>query len=646
MAIPQLNSHILYNKSNPGTNFLGKKQSHIAGSSVVNDVFIKKSNLAFLGTPPETERLKKAKQYIKNVNNYYGNNHKVDSLYYFDPKLLEGILDGIEVFKGLTVYDLYLMNDMHWLLFQRGCPESKCSHCMVNAKTKVETMPWENITKLADGMGELTNRLGFNPFNHKEQRFMPYFDSDPLLLQSYDIHGGVHNIAEVQERFYDKTKTPFTIITAGWDPQSFIHQTAANDLVDLFKRKPESFSNLNISLHAFHNLMTKSIKAETPEDKQKYRKEYIDRMTNVIITFLPIFQAKKAAFSFEYVDGVPENSPYSYESTSKLANEIMDNVEKVCSKQGKAKEDYAFLTENRTFYPNDYFSVFCISSAGRAKKLLHDNSDPFAYKFKKTPDGPELLIGDINAKNGNNLYLTKIILKNSHFIKKVFVNVDLNKEMPLEEYNHYIYNIAQNCDNFFDLFDRGKANLNIISNDESKTRTFLSYLEYMLKHNSKYKKKSKLYTILDRVVYNKIDPSEFKDSVKSPLTLYDAVPDNEQYKPIFLQNIIYELPKMVNANGKVFIADGWYDGFINNKHLDDSVFLIKDLGLHFSNGVQMKDSKSYKTINVNKSQIIADENIITRDILHDLIPKDDNIKPVKPKEENIISFGKRLMAFG
>jgi len=623
------------------TSFKGIKQHYKTSINVENDVFVNKSKPAFLGSQKETEKLKKAKQYIKNVNEHLQKteNRNVNSLYDLNPKQIEGILDDIEVFKGLTVYDLYLMNNMEWLLFQRGCPESECSHCMFNAKKETTTMVWDNLVKLADGMGELIERLGFNPFTNKKG-ISPFIDSDPLLLKSYDIHGGVHNIAEAQELFYDRTKLNFGLITAGWNPENIEHQKAANDLVDLFKRKPDSLSALNISLHPFHKIMTDSINSDNLQDKEKYKKEYIDRMTNVIITFLPVFEAKKARFNFEFANDeyVNDDSPYSYKSTEKLVNEIMDNVEKKCKEKEIKEEGYSFLTQNRNFNKNAYFNVFCILPTGRAKSFLKDTSNKFAYKFKKTPDGPELLIEDNYINNDINLSLTNTLLNNIRFIKNVTLNVDLTKTRSKEQYNQYVNDIVKNCSKLSYLFYYDKANINIVSDDDSKTERFLSQLKYYLGFNID---NNYLDEILNNTRFNEVNPSEYQ-TAKSPLDLYEAVPEENNNKDVFLYRILQQ-PKMLNTNGKVFVQNGWNDGFMNDKTVDKSVFSIRGIKLHFNNGIVMKESKLEKTVDVDRSKIVkADKAVIKRDMEYNLVPK----YPTNYKTENKISFEKRFKAFG
>lgn len=300
-------------------------------STGLKKAFNKSNLIYFTGETQNTTRLDKALEYVKKVRAH--NERDIRSLEELDPRQMEGILDGIPVFEGLTVYDLYNMNHLKLLSFERGC-KNQCSHCLLEAKAPGGTAKWENIKKLFDGIEEINKRLGFNPLVGLSKHYLPYTDSDPLALQSIDKNGKPHNIAEVQELMYDKTGEMFTIVTAGWDTDQPECKKAAEDLVKLYNRKPDSLETLIISFHPFHKWMTKSIKQTDPARKALYRQKYIDRMTDVFITFLPLIKTHKGKIRLECIPNAPESSPYSEDEALNLFYELANNVYKVCKEKG------------------------------------------------------------------------------------------------------------------------------------------------------------------------------------------------------------------------------------------------------------------------------------------------------------------------
>ena len=199
---------------------------------------------------PEIEQIKK---YIKEERVNGRTFSSLDDFTDIEIQRLSNICKGIAVFEGINAKALqFITKTFDTILLQRGC-SNQCSHCAVNADAKITTMDWDNYVDLVDGIAELKNRLGFNPFRIKsddDDDIVPFYDSDPIFYKSKG-----HDIYDAAKLYYEKTGTKFGITTAGWDKNN----KTANSAMDKIVKSPGCISSFEISVHPFHSIMQKSI---------------------------------------------------------------------------------------------------------------------------------------------------------------------------------------------------------------------------------------------------------------------------------------------------------------------------------------------------------------------------------------------------
>lgn len=269
---------------------------------------------------------------------------------------------GLKMFNKLTdgqVYSLFA-GDLSSIVLNRCCP-NLCSHCYIDAKPpynnedEVKSIAWEDYEDLTDDLETMKLRLKQSPLRAAE--IFPFLDSEPFELKSFDRSGKPHNIAEASKRFYEKTGKPFGIITAGWNVSCSWPQKAADELVKEVQKNPKILSRLNISLHPFQVLMTKSIKllkqseeASNPElleQSKIFRTVYVKRMANVLNTFKPLFESKefssKTGVILEYQNDKEQDKYYD---TDNLYKEVRKEISKTDPKYAKLLEKQ--VCEKRT----------------------------------------------------------------------------------------------------------------------------------------------------------------------------------------------------------------------------------------------------------------------------------------------------------
>ncbi len=259
---------------------------------------------------------------------------------------IKDIAAGIDIFEGWDSYDIKFVTDyMDAIFLQRGCPHH-CSHCAADSEHKITTMSWKNFETIANGMGELKERLGFNPFrlNDTENRIYPFIDSDPMLFKSptgltdengNPVYRDIHDAAKL---FYEKTGTKFLITTAGWSPKNKFVQKAAEKIVN----DSECISVITISVHPFHRYFEKARKLEREADREKNednkkrlnekaekeRNKYYEMMVNTIYTFLPLAKSGKVGIlSMDLPEDAKDKYP-EWESVERIKSQIYDKLKK------------------------------------------------------------------------------------------------------------------------------------------------------------------------------------------------------------------------------------------------------------------------------------------------------------------------------
>lgn len=668
------------------------KSNIIPYNAPVHDKFITSGRVSF------GAGLKDAIKYTKQVEKYYAaRGEKLNSLYQLDPKRMEGILDGIDVFKNFSVKDFYLLSQVSDVLTQRGCP-SACSHCFIDAgplaKDKqghdVSTIKWDDFKKLTEGIGEVKKRLGFNPFSY-ENHFFPFLDSDPVTLKSIDKNGKSHNIAEASKLFYDKTGIPFWLTTSGWDKHEIMEQKAMNELVNNVVKNPDSLKKLVISLHPFHHYMTSSngfkrtanslrleaandravgqVKTAVEKEKQalekiiksaQYRQKYVDRMTNVLITDLPLLKLKKSGISVQSAPEAKKSSGVTFKDAEELAKEVLLNVEKECKKRGMHKEDYEFLTSELDIRKNPYvFLSKEIYAAGRGRLLFDQKDNDVKFILKKTASSFEINTEALELHDQWNKEVAKNIvdnvLKNNDFLDKVNINVTGVKNRYLlhadristdtSKLEHvastqslkilkgkkgktyrenYVDMMASTLNVYLPLFKLDKAKVNLLHSDSLSSEELkklstdiLTKLEALCKAEGMHEKEysfltqnkdaasNKHFTVRKFTEEDDLNKTE-KTGTKNQANIVGEIFSN--IKPDYHWDFAREIQKAIGSNGEVYLKSGDRGAF--NFHFAQ----IDGLQLNFEDkNKPLPNSKNNHQVVINKDSIKAPDFILKRD---------------------------------
>ncbi len=249
---------------------------------------------------------------------------------------------------GILMIINFVADHMDSILLQRGCSHH-CGHCGADSERKITTMSWKNFEAIANGMGELKERLGFNPFRlgdnaYSENVIYPFIDSDPMLFKSSTgltdekgnpVYRDIHDAARL---FYEKTGTKFSLTTAGWSPKNKFAQRAAEKIVN----DSECISDITISLHPFHRYFEEAREFERKADMEKdedkknillekaegKRNKYYEMMANTIYTFLPLVKNGKPNILFmNFPEGLDDKYQIQDMETN-MGNKIYKKLEK------------------------------------------------------------------------------------------------------------------------------------------------------------------------------------------------------------------------------------------------------------------------------------------------------------------------------
>lgn len=367
----------------------------------------------------------------------------IDSIYQLNLKNLDGILDGIDLFKGIKTEDLYLLPGTIDILTQRGCSNG-CLHCFIKGRNKFETMRWEDFTSFTEGMKELKQRLGFHIFEIKREKYdnkrrdytmsqgiYPYLDADPIEIVSLDNTGKKHYIDDFIKKFYQDVNTPLKVKTAGWDIGNKDCQEAANKLVKLLTQEKykDGCPQVIVSIHPFHKIMTIANKALEKGDQEKYLKykgQYIERMSNVLKTFLPLAKTGKLLINPQYAIGGLEGSGYTKQDSMKLCRDILIKLENECK---KLNTDCSVLTAEKNIERNRIFEPMnAILSVARSKEKFLNDLSLNTYDFELNQGQRNIIVNPFDIKHAFGNEVSENISKNmkeqKDFIDNVVINID------------------------------------------------------------------------------------------------------------------------------------------------------------------------------------------------------------------------------
>lgn len=354
-------------------------------------------------------------KYIKSLKNFVNP----------DYLKLEGVQNGIEVFDGLSARQILSnLRDLLYIPIVRGC-HNNCTHCYLSAQPHVVRASFEDFKSFIDGHRELNKRLQVDFAKKKLNRneyVGLFYDSDGSDLFLRDKHGNIHEFPELNRMQYSVTGVPGLFDTAGWNVRNKSIQERMERFVQYYSDK-ENYSTeihaINISVNPFHRIYAKSLefgKTGEIEKSKKLRQIYVERMSNALFTFSPLFKNDRAhilARSFpdsqkgEMFDGV-RKSDYK-----KLVSEIYSDFKK------KLFQDYT----GQQKYVKSNLDLLLIDDAVR-RGLLHcdthlEHLGRLLDSFKDLLVSFEMLDSNVLSNISDNKFMS--------FIKRsTFSMIDIN----------------------------------------------------------------------------------------------------------------------------------------------------------------------------------------------------------------------------
>ena len=290
-------------------------------------------------------KFQKAKEYFNKKYDELEDNKKRWNRNYlsaYNLDTLDGIQEGIPVFKGMTMKEIYFLT--HYLkeiAVHRGC-HNMCVHCYAEAKPplllktekdkseKINQMSYEDYCALAEGFKELDKRLKGLLFEERELYLALFHDADCSDISIKDKQGNEHDFTELVDIMYEATQLPQVFDTSGWNPKDKKVQQKMEKLVQYFLQdgNSEKFCFFNVSLNPFHSTNARYVKyiESDPQKAMKYRNIYTDRMANVLYTLTPIIRNNK----FEFISRAFDNTHaggYTEQALKQLIDEILVKLE-------------------------------------------------------------------------------------------------------------------------------------------------------------------------------------------------------------------------------------------------------------------------------------------------------------------------------
>lgn len=336
-----------------------------------------------------------AKTYLYMAKQAYKKVKTLD-LYMFDLNKLDGIQEGINVFKGLNMKEIAFVADtVAEITVNRGC-RNICAHCYASAKApiketanQINKMSWNDFTSLTDGVEELNKRVGFPIVVQKKNKHamaIPFHDADCSSIILKDNEGKEHDFIDIAERLDKAFHLPVLFDTAGWNIQDVKAQKRMEKYVEYYS-KPENFKKLegfNLSVNPFHAMYAKSLELKQnrkPELAEKLYDLYTTRMANVLFTLTPLqknpnfeFIARSAANDSKVPKGFKEKDLRA------LYMDILEKVNNLYKKDMKSAQKVVKNEDEAFEYFNNYYKRLenispTIGMSARAEKFVDKNDE-------------------------------------------------------------------------------------------------------------------------------------------------------------------------------------------------------------------------------------------------------------------------------
>ena len=336
-----------------------------------------------------------AKTYLCMAKQAYKKVKTLD-LYMFDLNKLDGIQEGINVFKGLNMKEIAFVADtVAEITVNRGC-RNICAHCYASAKApiketanQINKMSWNDFTSLTDGFEELNKRVGFPVVVQKKNKHamaIPFHDADCSSIILKDNEGKEHDFIDIAERLDKAFHLPVLFDTAGWNIQDVKAQKRMEKYVEYYS-KSENFKKLegfNLSVNPFHAMYAKSLELKQnrkPELAEKLYDLYTTRMANVLFTLTPLqknpnfeFIARSAANDSKVPKGFKEKD------LRVLYMDILEKVNNLYKKDMKSAQKVVKNEDEAFEYFNNYYKRLenispTIGMSARAEKFVDKNDE-------------------------------------------------------------------------------------------------------------------------------------------------------------------------------------------------------------------------------------------------------------------------------
>lgn len=336
-----------------------------------------------------------AKTYLCMAKQAYKKVKTLD-LYMFDLNKLDGIQEGINVFKGLNMKEIAFVADtVAEITVNRGC-RNICAHCYASTKApiketanQINKMSWNDFTSLTDGFEELNKRVGFPVVVQKKNKHamaIPFHDADCSSIILKDNEGKEHDFIDIAERLDKVFHLPVLFDTAGWNIQDVKAQKRMEKYVEYYS-KPENFKKLegfNLSVNPFHAMYAKSLELKQnrkPELAEKLYDLYTTRMANVLFTLTPLqknpnfeFIARSAANDSKVPKGFKEKDLRA------LYMDILEKVNNLYKKDMKSAQKVVKNEDEAFEYFNNYYKRLenispTIGMSARAEKFVDKNDE-------------------------------------------------------------------------------------------------------------------------------------------------------------------------------------------------------------------------------------------------------------------------------
>lgn len=331
---------------------------------------------------------------------------------YYELGLLEGIQDGIDVFKGLNLKQIaFLCEDMHTVMSKRGC-FSHCAYCYSDAQTPIKktqssinSILFEDFKAFTEGIKTLKKRSGIN-FVHNNSD-TPYqtlvFDADNIDVAVNDLKGNTHEFPELNRLLYETTGIGGIFDTTGWNISSEKYQKRAERIVQYYadpKNMKELFQ-FNISINPFHSTLVKvnELKAKgNGELAERIYNKHIEKTANALFTYIPLYKSEKfGTINRAFGWNIPNMQGYYFTDELKILSDVFKKFAKMCNDDFKTNQKYIKSKEHLL----DVFNVYAnkLDQKGEVRNIKNINIDtgliaaPKLEKFIRDRN-PQMSYGD------------------------------------------------------------------------------------------------------------------------------------------------------------------------------------------------------------------------------------------------------------